>query len=120
MGIFNSAVGINVETATKDLEPLLVDGEIVEHAFKLTRDQIIFTNKRVITIDKQGLTGSKQNIRTVPYKSIKMISKQGSGILSSDAELLLYVTGESEALKFEFLKSADINAVYKLIAAHIL
>jgi len=119
MGIFGNATGIAVEAVAKDLEPLLVEGEIVEHAFKLTRDQIIFTNKRVITIDKQGLTGAKQNIRTVPYKSIRMMSKQGAGILSS-GELLLYVTGESEPLKFEFSGSAAFNSVYQLISVRIL
>jgi len=119
MGIFGNAIGIAVESVAKDLELLLVEGEIVEHAFKLTRDQIIFTSKRVITIDKQGLTGSKQNIRTVPYKSIRMMSKQGSGFISS-GELLLYVTGESEPLKFEFMSSADLTSVYQLISTRIL
>jgi hypothetical protein len=84
------------------------------------RDQIIFTSKRVITIDKQGLTGSKQNIRSIPYKSIKMISKEGAGMLDLDAELVIWITGEPQPLKFEFKKGVDINQVYTLICKHIL
>ncbi|MFN5867329.1 MAG: PH domain-containing protein, partial [Candidatus Kapaibacterium sp.] len=100
--------------------PILMDGETIEHAYKLIRDQLIFTNKRVITIDKQGITGIKQNIRSIPYKSIKMISKEGAGMLDLDAELVLWITGESQPLKFEFKKGVDINQVYRLISQHIL
>lgn len=119
MGLFGNATEIAVETVAKDLAPLLTDGETIEQAYKLIRDQIIFTNKRVITIDKQGLTGSKHNVRSVPYKSIIMISKQGAGMLDLDAELVLYVGGNATPLSFEFSKGVDINKVYKLISSHI-
>ena len=108
-GLMGNASEVSVDDVTKDLASLLVEDERVEHAFKLLRDQIIFTNKRVITIDKQGLTGSKQNIRSIPYKSIKMISKEGAGLMDLEAELVLCITGESAPLKFEFSKGVDIN-----------
>jgi hypothetical protein len=119
-GILGNATEIPVAEAEQELRPILIEGERVEHAFKLIRDQIIFTSKRVVTIDKQGLTGSKQNIRSIPYKSIKMVSKEGAGMLDLDAELVIWVTGESQPLKFEFKKGVDINQVYTLICRHIL
>jgi hypothetical protein len=119
-GILGNATEIPVAEAEQELRPILIEGERVEHAFKLIRDQIIFTSKRVVTIDKQGLTGSKQNIRSIPYKSIKMVSKEGAGMLDLDAELVIWVTGESQPLKFEFKKGVDINQVYTLISRHIL
>lgn len=119
-GLLGNATEIPVAEAEQELRPILIEGERIEHAFKLIRDQIIFTSKRVITVDKQGLTGSKQNIRSIPYKSIKMVSKEGAGILDLDAELVIWVTGESQPLKFEFKKGVDINQVYTLICRHIL
>ncbi|MFN4769435.1 MAG: PH domain-containing protein [Candidatus Kapaibacterium sp.] len=119
-GMLNNAVEMPVAEAQQELQPILMDGETIEHAYKLIRDQLIFTNKRVITIDKQGITGIKQNIRSIPYKSIKMISKEGAGMLDLDAELVLWITGESQPLKFEFKKGVDINQVYRLISQHIL
>jgi hypothetical protein len=119
-GMLNNAVVMPVAEAQQELQPILMDGETIEHAYKLIRDQLIFTNKRVITIDKQGITGIKQNIRSIPYKSIKMISKEGAGMLDLDAELVLWITGESQPLKFEFKKGVDINQVYRLISQHIL
>lgn len=119
-GLLGNATEIPIAEAEQELRPILIEGERIEHAFKLIRDQIIFTSKRVITVDKQGLTGSKQNIRSIPYKSIKMVSKEGAGILDLDAELVIWVTGESQPLKFEFKKGVDINQVYTLICRHIL
>jgi hypothetical protein len=119
-GILGNATEITVAEAEQELRPILIEGERVEHAFKLIRDQIIFTSKRVVTIDKQGLTGSKQNIRSIPYKSIKMVAKEGAGMLDLDAELVIWVTGEAQPLKFEFKKGVDINQVYTLICRHIL
>ena len=119
-GLLGNASEIPIAEAQAELQPILIEGETIEHAFKLIRDQIIFTSKRVITVDKQGLTGSKQNIRSIPYKSIKMVSKEGAGILDLDAELVIWVTGESQPLKFEFKKGVDINQVYTLICRQIL
>lgn len=119
-GIMGNASEISAAEVQSELGPLLLEDERIEHAYKLIRDQIIFTSKRVITIDKQGLTGSKQNIRSIPYRSIRMISKESAGMLDLDAELVLWITGEAQPLKFEFKKGVDINVVYALICRHIL
>jgi hypothetical protein len=119
-GLMGNASEIPVDEVRKELGPLLIEGEQLEHAYKLLRDQIVFTNKRVITVDKQGLTGSKQNVRSIPYRSIRMISKEGAGILDLDAELVIWIVGDPTPLKFEFSKGVDINQVYTLISRHIL
>jgi hypothetical protein len=119
-GIMGNAGEISATEVQAELGPLLLEGERIEHAYRLIRDQIIFTSKRVIAIDKQGLTGSKQNIRSIPYKSIRMVSKESAGMLDLDAELVLWITGEAQPLKFEFKKGVDINLAYTLICQHIL
>lgn len=61
------------------------------------------------------MTGSKQNVRSIPYKSIKMVSKESAGLFDLDAELVLFITGEAP-LKLEFSKGIDINVAYRFIA----
>jgi len=74
MGFLNALLGnastVNKEEVTKEIEPLLADGEEVDVAFKLIRDLIIFTNKRLLLVDKQGITGKKVEYHSIPYKSI--------------------------------------------------
>lgn len=74
MGLLDKLSGNAVEVAADDvareLAPLLAGGENVEHAFKVVQDMFVFTNKRLMTIDKQGATGKKVDYRSIPYRSI--------------------------------------------------
>lgn len=124
MGLLQKLAGnatqVSVESVQAELQPLLIDGEKVEIAFKLWRDQIIFTNKRLITIDKQGLTAKKVDFRSIPYSKIVQFSKESAGVLDLDAELKVWVTSLPEPLKFEFSKDAPINDVYALLSEKVL
>jgi hypothetical protein len=115
-----NAQQVDVGTVQQDLAPLLIEGEIVEIAFKIIRDQIIFTNRRLITVDKQGITAKKVDYRSVPYDKITQFSKESAGVLDLDAELKIWVSSMSEPLKFEFSKDAPINDVYALLSEKVL
>jgi hypothetical protein len=115
-----NAQQVDVSTVQAELQPFLIENEKVEIAFKIIRDQIIFTNLRLITIDKQGLTARKVDYRSIPYDKIVQFSKESSGILDLDAELKIWVASMSEPLKFEFSKDAPINDVYQLLSEKIL
>jgi len=84
MGIFSSLLGnagvANPEELKKDYGNLLIDGENIEVGFKLFRDVFIFTNKRLILVDKQGVTGSKVEYLSIAYKSISRFSVETSAI----------------------------------------
>ena len=124
MGLLQKLAGnatqVSVESVQAELQPLLIEGEKVEIAFKLWRDQIIFTNKRLITIDKQGVTAKKVDYRSIPYSKIVQFSKESAGVLDLDAELKVWVTSLPEPLKFEFSKDAPINDVYALLSEKVL
>jgi hypothetical protein len=115
-----NAQQVDAGTVQQDLAPLLIEGEVVEIAFKIIRDQIIFTNKRLITVDKQGITAKKVDYRSVPYDKITQFSKESAGVLDLDAELKIWVSSMSEPLKFEFSKDAPINDVYALLSEKVL
>ncbi len=124
MGLLQKLAGnaqqIDISKVQADLAPLLIEGEKIEVAFQIVRDQIIFTNKRLVTIDKQGVTAKKVDYRSIPYDKIVQFSKESAGVLDLDAELKIWVTSLPEPLKFEFSKDAPINDVYSLLSEKIL
>ena len=124
MGLLQKLAGnatqVSIESVQGELQPLLIEGEKVEIAFKLWRDQIIFINKRLITIDKQGVTSKKVDYRSIPYSKIVQFSKESAGVLDLDAELKVWVASLPEPLKFEFSKDAPINDVYALLSEKVL
>ena len=69
MGLFNAILGnaseVNLENVAKEFEPILIDGENIEKAFKMIKDMFIFTNKRLILVEKQ-LVGSKVDYLSIP------------------------------------------------------
>jgi hypothetical protein len=124
MGLFNAIMGnaseVDINKITAEFQPMLVEGEIIEKAFKLIRDMFVFTNKRLILVDKQGLTGSKVDYISIPYTSIIKFSKESAGLLDLDAELKIWVRGESVPVKKQFGKDNNINEVYLILSRHIL
>ena len=124
MGIFNAILGnaseVNIENISKEFEPILIDGEVIEKAYKMIKDMFIFTNKRLILVEKQ-LVGTKVDYLSIPYSNIKKFSKESAGILDLDADLKIWLTNESNPIVKQFGKGGNnINEVYKILSQHIL
>jgi hypothetical protein len=124
MGLFNAILGnaseVTIENVSKEFEPILVEGEIIEKAFKLIKDMFIFTNKRMILVEKQ-LVGTKVDYMSIPYSSIQKFSKESAGILDLDAELKIWLRSESTPIVKQFGKGGNnINEVYQILSKHIL
>ncbi|KIA83960.1 PH domain-containing protein [Flavobacterium sp. AED] len=124
MGLFNAILGnaseVSIENVSKEFEPILIDGEIIEKAYKVIKDMFIFTNKRLILVEKQ-LVGTKVDYMSIPYSSIKKFSKESAGILDMDAELKIWLKSEDTPISKQFGKGGNnINEVYKILSGHIL
>jgi hypothetical protein len=105
----------------KDYGKLLIEGEQIELGFKLIRDTFIFTNKRLITIDVQRLTGSKTEYLSITYKSISRFSIETAGTFELDAELKIWVSSETQpGIRKKFNKSVNVYEVQTLLASHVL
>ena len=92
-----------------------------EMGFKLIRDTFIFTTKRLILIDKQGLTGSKTEYKSISYKSVSRFSVETAGTFDLDAELKIWISSEEHpSIKKQFNKSVDVYEVQKVLAHHVL
>ncbi|KAA5542483.1 PH domain-containing protein [Adhaeribacter rhizoryzae] len=119
-GLMGNASEVSLDKLQKEFSMVLVEGERLEIAFKVIRDMFVFTNKRLILVEKQGLTGSKAEYLSVPYRSITKFSKESAGLLDLDAELKIWITGQPEPIRKEFKKDNNINVVYQLLSTHIL
>lgn len=125
MGLFSALLGnagvVNNEELVRDYGKLLVDGEEIELGFKLVRDTFIFTNKRLALIDKQGLTGSKVEYKSIPYKSISRFSVETAGRFELDAELKIWISSEQQpSIRKQFNKSVNVYDVHKVLATYVL
>jgi hypothetical protein len=124
MGILNALLGnaseVTIESASKEFEPILIEGEVIEKAFRLVKDMFVFTNKRLILVEKQ-LVGSKVDYLSIPYKNIKKFSKESAGILDMDADLKIWLNNDNEPISKQFGKSGNnINEVYRILSKHTL
>ena len=119
-GLFGNASEVNIKELEKELAATLIEGETVVKGFKIIRDMFIFTDKRLILIDNQGMSGKKVEYHSILYKSISHFSVETGGTFDMDAELKIYVSGNSMPIQRDFKKGADIIGVQKMLAQFVL
>ncbi|MBS4804638.1 MAG: PH domain-containing protein [Clostridium sp.] len=124
MGIFNGVMGnaseVNLESLRKDYGKILSPGESIEKGYKLVRDLFLFTNKRLILVDKQGVTGKKTEYHSIPYKSITHFSIETSGHFDLDAELKIWISGTALPIEKQFNSSLNIYELQSVLAEYCL
>lgn len=118
--LFGNATEVDTNELKKEFGEILIDGEEIETAFRIFRDKWIFTNKRLIMLDVQGLTGSKREYRSIPYRSINQFSVETNGTFDDDSEMKLWIKGMNEPLKKEFKRDVNVKLLQKMLATHIL
>ena len=89
---------------------ILVNGETVVHTYKSVRDGVVFTNKRLIAINIQGLTGKKKAITVLPFDRVQAFSVETAGVIDLDSELYLWFSGMGQ-IKFEFTSRTDVSSI---------
>lgn len=125
MGLFSALLGnagaVSQEELVKKFGQLLTDSEEIELGFKLIRDTFIFTNKRLIFVEVQGLTGSKTEYKSINYKSITRFSVETAGTFDLEAELKIWISSEQQpSIRKQFNKSVNVYDVQKVLAHHVL
>tara|TARA_X000000950_G_C13826296_1_gene624185 strand:+ start:1032 stop:1409 length:378 start_codon:yes stop_codon:yes gene_type:complete len=120
-GLLGNASVMDSKEVQKEYGKIFLKGEKVEAAFKIIRDLFIFTNKRLVLIDKQGLTGKKVEYLSIAYKSISKFSVETAGTFDLDAELKIWVSSEKlPSVSKKFNKSVDVYEVQKILADFVL
>lgn len=103
----------------KLVAPLFVSGEQFVGEYQALRDFVIFTNKRAIAVNVQGMTGKKKDFTSLPYSKVQLFSIETSGVLDLDSELELYFSGVGK-ITFEFTGESDIVTIGKAIGEYVL
>ncbi|MGE5626504.1 MAG: PH domain-containing protein [Solirubrobacterales bacterium] len=123
MGLFNGLMGnaseYSVSDAQKEYSHLLTGNENIDKAYKLIRDMFLFTNRRLILIDVQGMTGKKIEYHSIPYSKITHYSIETAGHLDLDAELKIWVSGMAQPISKQFNKSLNIYEVQAQLAEYV-
>ena len=101
------------------ITPMFVPGEQIIQTFRGIRDGVVFTNKRIISINVQGLTGKKKDFTTLPYSKIQAYSVETAGVLDLDSELDLWFSGMGK-VRFEFVSQANVSAICRMISERVL
>ena len=112
---------INVNDVRDEVNGLLIHDEEIVMAFKTVRDQLVFTNKRIISIDVQGITGKKKSYTSLPFSKVQFFAIQTPGFLEffPDSELLLHFSNGFEAT-FEIKGAVDIGKIGRVISEYVL
>lgn len=120
MGLFSNLLGNASEADSAklqaDLAQVLAPGEEVGRAFRVFRDLFVFTNHRLIMIDKQGLTGSKATYHSILYRSITQFSVETAGTFDADAELKIWVSSLATPITKEFKRGSDLVGIQQYLA----
>lgn len=123
MGLFDGLIGnvseVDIRSVEKDLEMIITEHEKVEKVYQLIRDLMVFTNTRLILIDKQGVSGKKVEYLSIPYKSITHFSVETAGTFDLDDELKIWITSAPEPIAKEFKKDNSIFDVQKALAVYV-
>jgi hypothetical protein len=116
---FGTADKVSTEKATERLGTFLIEGESILLSFKTYRDFYAFTNKRLLSLDVQGLTGSKKEVRSIGWGKVSGFSIEGAGTLDTDAELKLWVSG-MPMVEVKLDRSTPIEDIQRILAERTL
>jgi hypothetical protein len=124
MGLLDQVLGnaskIDAAEVQNEFAQVLAPGEKVEHAYQLIRDYFVFTDKRLVLVDKQGFTGSKVDYHSIPYKSITHFSVETGGHFDLDAELKIWIASTALPVTKKFNKKLSIYEVQSVLASYVL
>lgn len=119
-GMLGNASKVDAAKFETEFTQILAPGEKVEHVYQLIRDYFVFTDKRLVLVDKQGITGSKVDYHSVPYKSITHFSVETGGTFDLDAELKIWISGSAAPVQKQFNKKLSIYEVQSVLASYVL
>ena len=119
--ILGNASEVEAKELSGEMTQILSEGESIVKAFRLIRDYFVFTDKRLILVDKQGITGKKKEYHSIPYRSITHFAVQTAGSFDRDAEMKIWIGSNPTPIEREFKKGMDlIIGVQQTLAHYVL
>ncbi len=119
-GLLGNASESDATAIQQDLTQVLASTERVEKAYAVIRDLLVFTNKRLILVDKQGVTGKKREYLSIPYRSIERFAMETTGHFDLESELKIWVRGQADPISKTFRNDQTIHDVARALAEYAL
>ena len=123
MGLIDSLLGhageTSVEKLQPELQPMLAEGERIEVGFAFVRDMVVFTDRRLILINKQGVTAKKVEYRSIPYRSIVMHSLETAGHFDLEADFNLWLSGQPAPISIKLGRGEGSTRLVALLATRM-
>ncbi|MCE7026551.1 PH domain-containing protein [Jiella avicenniae] len=123
MGLLSGLMGltsdVDVDEVRAELAPIMIDGEEIVLAFMVVRDMLVFTDLRLIIVDKQGMTGRKRTIQSIPYRAITTFSIETAGTFDADSEMTIWMSGQPPLVR-ELSRRSNIAGIQKALAEGVL
>ncbi|MEX6505506.1 PH domain-containing protein [Jiella sp. M17.18] len=123
MGLLSGLIGltsdVDVDEVRRDLAPILLPDEEIALAFQVVRDLLVFTGSRLVIVDKQGMTGRKRYIQSIPYRSITMFAIETAGHFDVDSKMTLWISGQPP-IERELSRRANIAGIQRALADGVL
>jgi len=124
MGLFTGtskgAASTELKKLHSEYRQLLIDSEIIEDGFAVNRDTFLFTNRRLILVNIQGLSGRRIEYLSIPYTKITKFSVETGASFDLEAELMIWIGGETIPIEKKFNKDVNIYDFQKVLASHVL
>ena len=95
--------------------PTFVRNEQIVATFQSVRDGVVFTNKRIIAINVQGITGKKKDMTSLLFSKIQAFSVESAGTFDLDCELDLWFSGLGK-VRFEFANNINVSEIGRIIS----
>ena len=118
-GFFARLKKVDNNSFEKMINDFLIDNETIIGSYQNIRDGVVFTTKRIIAINVQGVTGKKKDFTSIPYNKITTFSLETAGVFDLDAELEIYMSAVGK-VKFEFTGSTNVKDICKTISTYAL
>ncbi|HEY4560129.1 MAG TPA: PH domain-containing protein [Lysobacter sp.] len=120
MGLLDTLLGHagekDIAGLHEEFGPLLAPGEALQRAFGFVRDLIVFTDRRMIIVDKQGVTGRKTSYLSIPYRAIVMYSVETAGHFDLDSDLRIWVSSQPEPITRSLGRGAGVRDIVAILA----
>ena len=110
---------VDASKFSSEMNDILIDDEQIIGCYQDVRDHVVFTNKRVIAVNVQGITGKKKDFTSLPYSKIQAFSVESAGVFDIDSELDLWFSGMGR-VRFEFVVRANISEICRIISERVL
>ena len=119
MGIF-SAHDIDSHGAAVEFQRVLLPDEEVLAAFRYIRDSILLTDRRLLHVNVQGLTGAKIEYQSIPWRSVIRFSLETAGTLDLDADMKVWVSGAAAPIEAKISRKSDPNSIQRIMSERVL